>query len=72
MPCAKPPMPNYTQNSVDKFTKLKKESFSIECFTVDFLQTSCTIVKIHLLHGQLGTHHQFQAFQGFPGNVLNF
>ena len=37
------------QNIVDKLMKLSKVDFSIECFTVDFLQFSRPTVKIYFL-----------------------
>ena len=37
----------------------------MEFVEADFSQFSITTVKIYLLGGRLGTHHQFQAFQEF-------
>ena len=56
---------NLGQEVVDKFTKLSKTVFSMECFTADFLRFFPENVKIWLLGGRLGTRHQIQAFQGF-------
>ena len=54
------------QKIVDKFTKLSKISFPMECFIVDIWQFSSTDVKIYLL----GTDHQIQVFHGFAWNFL--
>ena len=48
----------------DKFTKLSKIDFSMDCFTADFLRLFTESVKIWLFGGRLGTRHQIQAFQG--------
>ena len=56
---------NPGQNMLDKFTKLSKIRFSLECFTADFLQVSSTTIKIYLLRDRLGTHHQFQKIHKF-------
>ena len=61
---------NVGQNIVDKYIKLSKVGFSMECFTADFLQFLSTTVKICLLGGRLDTCHQFQALQGFSSNFL--
>ena len=47
----------YTQNIVDKITKLAKAVFSIRYFTVGFLQFCNTTVNICLYSGQLATCH---------------
>ena len=57
-------------NLVDEFMKLSKARSPIESFTADFWQYSGTIVKIYLFGGRLGTHHRFQAFQGFSSRFL--
>ena len=57
---------NLEQKVGDKFTKVSKTDFSMECFTADFMQ--CFIskyVKIWLSGGRLGTRHQAQTVQGF-------
>ena len=56
---------NIGQKVVDKFTKLSKKGFSMECFTADFCNFLPITIKIWLLGGWLGTHHQIQAIQGF-------
>ena len=58
------------QNIADKFKKLSKTGFSMECFTAAFLQISSAHVKVGLLSDWLGTWHQFQAFQRFYWNLL--
>ena len=50
---------------VDKFTKLCKIGFSMECFQADFLEFFTKNVKFWLLGGQPYTHHQTQVFQEF-------
>ena len=42
---------------------LNKIGFSVECFSVDFSQFSCSNVKILLVDNWLGTRHQIQTFQ---------
>ena len=59
------PLYNLGQKVGDKFTKLSKIGFFMECFTADFLQFLSKNVKILLFGGRLGTRHQIQAFQGF-------
>ena len=49
---------NIGQKVVDKFTKSSKIGFSMECFTAGFLQFFTKNIKIWLLNGWLGTHHQ--------------
>ena len=61
---------NLEQNTVDKFMKLSKTGFSMECFTAGFSHNSSKPVKICLLVDRLGFRHQFQAFQGFSSNFL--
>ena len=46
------------QNIVDKLMKLSKLSFSMEFFTVDFLQFSSVIVTICLMGDHPGTRHR--------------
>ena len=40
--------------------KLSKSSFSVKCFTAEFLQFSNLTVKIFFSFGQLGIRPQFQ------------
>ena len=61
---------NFGQKIVDKFTKLSKTGFSMECFNADILQYSGTTVQIFLLGGGLGTCHQ--AFLGLFLKVPKF
>ena len=48
---------------VNKFTKLSKIGFCMECFTAGFLCVFHKDVNIWLLGILLGTHHQIQVFQ---------
>ena len=52
------PLYNLGQKFGDKFTKLSKIGFFMECFTADFLQFLSKKVKIWLFGGRLGTRHQ--------------
>ena len=56
---------NLVQNVADKFTKLSKRGFSMDCFTADFLRLFTEKCQNLGLGGRLGTCHQIQAFQGF-------
>ena len=56
---------NLEQKIVEKFTKLSKTCFYVECFTADLLQFFSTNVNIYLLGCRLGTRDQILAFQGF-------
>ena len=60
-------MPDYNlgQKIVDKFTKLSKTDFSVECFIGDFLRFFAINVKVFLLGGRLVTSHKIQAFHRF-------
>ena len=49
---------NLGQKIVDKFTKLSKICFSMECLTADFSRFSYANVKTCLLRDRLGTHYQ--------------
>ena len=55
---------NLAQKIVDKFTKLSKICFSMECFS-DTFSVFRLDVKICLLGERLGTHREIQAFEGF-------
>ena len=59
---------NYGQKVVDKFTKLSKIGFSMECFAAGFLCLASGNFKNLLWGSHLDTHFQIQAFQGFPWN----
>ena len=61
---------NLGQKVGDKFTKLSKTGFPMECFTLIFCNFLQKTVKIWLLGGRLGTCHQIQTFQGFSWNFL--
>ena len=52
---------NPGQRVVNKFTKLRKIGFSMECFTADFLRVFNENMKIWLLGVRLGTCHQIQV-----------
>ena len=56
---------NLRQKVGDKFTKLSKIGFSMDCFTADFWGFFNENVRIWLSGGRLSTRHQIQAFQGF-------
>ena len=60
------------QGNADKYTKLSRIYFSMECFKADFSQFLSTSVKICLLGGCLGTLHQIQAFPGSSYSFLIF
>ena len=60
----------YGPKVVNKFTKLGKIGFCMECFTAVFFRIFNGNVKIWLMGVQLGTRHQIEAFQGFSGNFL--
>ena len=49
---------NPGQRVVNKFTKLSKLDFCMECFTADFLRVFNKNVKIWPLGVRLGTRHQ--------------
>ena len=51
---------------MDKFTKLFKIGFSVECFTADLSRFCGTNCKTCLLSGPIGNRHQIQTFQRFP------
>ena len=57
------PTYNLGQGVGDKFTKLSKIGFSMDCFMADFLRLFTETVKIWFFGGRLGTRHQIQAFQ---------
>ena len=50
---------------VDKFTKLSKIDFSMECFTVDFLRIFSESIGAWASGGRLGARRRIQAFQEF-------
>ena len=56
---------NLVPKVADKFTKLSKIGFSMDCFTADFLRLFTEKCQNLALGGRLGTCHQNQAFQGF-------
>ena len=53
-------MYNPGQGVVNKFTKLSKIGFCVECFTASFLRV---FNKDLALSDRLGTRHQIQAFE---------
>ena len=55
---------------VDKFTKLSKIDFSMECFTVDFLRIFSESIGAWASGGRLGARRRIQAFQEFSWNFL--
>ena len=60
------PQTTLSAKIVEKFTKVSKIGFSVECFTAGFFayfyqKTS----KFVSLGGRLVTRHQIQTFQGF-------
>ena len=61
---------NLRQGIVDEFIKLSKMGLSMEYFVVSFWRVPTTNVKICLLGGRLGKHHQIEAFQVFSSNFL--
>ena len=55
---------HFAQRTVDKYTKLSKTHFSMECFTTKFSQFSCMNVKICLMGGdRLSTCFQIKIFR---------
>ena len=56
---------NLRQNIVDKFTKISKLGFSMECLAADFLHFYGTALSICLFGVQLGTPLRLPAFQDF-------
>ena len=54
----------------DKFTKLSKLSFSMECFTADFLQFFTKERQNFVFSRTAGDSPSNQAFRGFSGNFL--
>ena len=56
---------NAGQKVVNKFLKLGKKGFCIECFTAEFLRVFNKNVKSWLLGVRLGTCYHIEAFQEF-------
>ena len=61
---------NFWRKAIDKFKKLSKIGFSVECFTADFLENFQRKVTAWLLGGCLGTPNQIQTFEMFSSNFL--